>query len=592
VDNSTLRAAAAATVRAMTFVIGSYRAVEHPGGGHRASAAGLWRGEDLRTLGEVAMTVLPADCAEMAHSAVESVAAIRHPHLLPVIEVSQNQDRVAVVCPWPAGGRLAELVLRRGRLTAAETLTVLIPVADALAAAHAAGIRHGEVCPEALWFDAHGRPLLGAPAVSRLIAELNDGLPAGSRDVAPEVIRGEKPPERTITSAADVFSLGSVALYCLTGRSAWPADDAADVLIQSAAGLWPDLPDEAAPPEIVTLVREMLRAEPDRRPSAAGLAARLGRAGEPAPIAFGAGPTPTPASANRWRGWGTEGAPADPDPARTPDRQVGSAGPDDDRGPGPGRADGSDPASADGPVADAPNGQVGGGRRAGGRRAGGRRAGGWARLTATAAAASSGRQTPLARAGIALLVGLLVTVVAVQIGLWWTGWEEPTPSAAVGIAAADAAPDSSPDPAVPAGPVGNDNWSDVVVGLDAARGRALDTADPALLADVYLDSTSAAGAADAAVVAQLADNGLRVVDGVHQIVSVTVDGADPTAGAPSVGTAGDSVRLAVVDTLPAHPIVDVAGQQVGLTAARAEQRRILVLHLTPAGYRISSVEAG
>ncbi len=574
----------------MTFVIGSYRAVEHPGGGHRASAAGLWRGEDLRTLGEVAMTVLPADCAEMAQSAVESVAAIRHPHLLPVIEVSQDEDRVAVVCPWPAGGRLAELVLRRGRLTAAETLTVLIPVADALAAAHAAGIRHGEVCPEALWFDSNGRPLLGAPAVSRLIAELNDGLPAGSRDVAPEVIRGEEPPDRVITSAADVFSLGSVALFCLTGRSAWPADDAADVLIQSAAGLWPDLPDDTASPEIVTLVREMLRAEPGRRPSAASLAARLGRAGEPAPIAFDAGPTPTPASANRWRGWGTEGAHPDADPARTAERQVGSAGSDDDRGSGPGRTDESDPGSADGPVTDSPMGQPSGG--AGGRRVDGRRVGGWVSRTATAGIESSRRHTPLARAGIALLVGLLVTVIAVQIGLWWTGWEEPTPSAAVGSAAAVAAPDSSLDPAVAAEPVGNDSWSDVVVGLDAARGRALDAANPALLADVYLDSTSAAGAADASVVAQLAANGLRVVDGVHQIVSVTVDGADPTAGATSVGTAADSVRLAVVDTLPAHPIVDAAGRQVGLTAARAEQRRILVLHLTPGGYRISGVEAG
>ena len=82
------------------------------------------------------------------------MAAIRHPHLLPVIDVSQDDDRVALVCPWPSGGRLAELVIRRGRLTAGETLTVLIPLAAALAVVHAAGIRHGEVCPETVWFDA------------------------------------------------------------------------------------------------------------------------------------------------------------------------------------------------------------------------------------------------------------------------------------------------------------------------------------------------------------------------------------------------------------------------------------------------------
>ena len=48
----------------------------------------------------------------------------------------------------------------------------------------------------------------------------------------------------------------------------------------------------------------------------------------------------------------------------------------------------------------------------------------------------------------------------------------------------------------------------------------------------------------------------------------------------------------MVDTLPAHPIVDAAGRQVGLTQARAEQRRILVLSMTDRGYRISSVEPG
>ena len=82
---------------------------------------------------------------------------------------------------------------------------------------------------------------------------------------------------------------------------------------------------------------------------------------------------------------------------------------------------------------------------------------------------------------------------------------------------------------------------------------------------------------------------------VHQIVSVTVDGSLTADGAMTTerrALTGDSVRLAVVDTLPAHPIVDAAGRQVGLTPARAEQRRILVLSPTGAGYRISSVEAG
>ena len=564
----------------MTFVVGSYQAVEHPGGGHRASTAGLWRGEDLRSLNEVAMTVLPADCADTALRAVESVAAVRHPHLLPVIDVCQDEDRVAVICPWPSGGRLAELVIRRGRLTAGETLTVLIPLARALAVCHDTGIRHGEVSPETVWFDGTGRPLLGSPAVSRLIADVNDGLPAGSRDVAPEVIRGEGPPGGEIAPVADVFSLGSVALFCLTGRSAWPADDPADALIQSAAGLWPDLPDDAGPPGLVAAVREMLRAEPQRRPGAASLAARLDSVGEPAPIAFGTGPTATPASADRWRGWSAAAARPRLDPApaaggRHADPIGADPDPDDD---------GSDQPRTPAPVDEEPPGDDDDTVPARGPLS---TAGLLDRLTrGRAAAGPPTRRNPLlVRTGIALLAGLLVLVVALQVGVWWSGWEQPETTGAAG-------PQLAGDP--PAAAAGDPNWSDVVTRLDAARGRALDAADPALLADVYLDGTSDVAAADAAVVAQLAVNGLRVVDGVHQIVSVTVDGAtvDTSTPSPSSTSNDESVRLSVVDTLPAHPIVDAAGRQVGLTPARAEQRRILVLGMTDRGYRISSVEPG
>jgi hypothetical protein len=131
----------------------------------------------------------------------------------------------------------------------------------------------------------------------------------------------------------------------------------------------------------------------------------------------------------------------------------------------------------------------------------------------------------------------------------------------------------------------------VVRDLDSARGRALAAADPGLLSDVYGDATEAAQA-DAETIRQLAYQGLRVVDGVHQIVSVTVDvtADDPAPGevTPPSGT----VRLAVLDTLPAHAIIDASGAQVGVTAARAEQRRILVVSATAQGYRIVGVEAG
>jgi len=150
------------------------------------------------------------------------------------------------------------------------------------------------------------------------------------------------------------------------------------------------------------------------------------------------------------------------------------------------------------------------------------------------------------------------------------------------------------------------DWLAVVTELDVARAQALAAADPALLDRVYTAS-SAQGAADTAVVTDLSAKGLRVQDGTHHIVSATIEAvaagsvaSSPPATGPGTSPATDSpagagvskVRVAVVDAMPAHLIVDTAGNPVGQTAARSEERRILVLESTTQGYRINSILAG
>lgn len=569
----------------MAFAIGGYRAVEHldPGrsGPTGPRVSPFWRAEDARTLADVGLTVLPVEAADIVREAVDATAGARHAHLLPVADVVEDGTRLALVAPWPRGGRLTELVRRRGVLTAGETVTVLLPVAAALAAVHAQGLRHGWVCPESIWVDPRGRPLLGAAAIGPAVAAVAGPAALGCADVAPEVVRPGSP-----GPAADVFSLGSVALFALTGRSAWPADEPAEVLVQSAAGQWPDPPDDVGPAALVALVRAMLARDPAGRPTAGAVADRLasGRLGEPAPIRLGSGPCPTPASAKRWRGWagtepvgtnGTDGiegsdgsdgadvadgdAPA-PGPGRRarPDvddaRIVGDRPRDEAVGAAPGVPDeaesGAGPAGPPGDPGDHPVDR------------------------GTAGPAPRARRGPLARLLITVLTGLLLTVLVAQVGQWMGD------------------PPDVASPAAGADDQDSIDWAQVVTELDLARSRALAQGDPALLDQVYLPG-SAAGAADAATVAGLAARGLRVVDGRHDVLSVEVVEGDPARDGPSgAGAAAPDVRLAVVDTLAARPVLDGTGRQVGTTAARGEQRRILVVTATDAGYRISAVQPG
>ncbi|HEY7815957.1 MAG TPA: protein kinase, partial [Nakamurella sp.] len=485
VDNSEAVPPIRLPLPGMGFVIGAYRAVEHLGGagsGHRSSP--FWRAQDARTVEDVALTVLPVESQSQVREIVDAVEAVRHPHLLPVSDVVEDETRLALACPWPRGGRLVELVRRRGVLSVGETVTVVLPLAAALAELHRLEIRHGWVCPEAIWFDARGRPLLGAPAVGIAVGAVAGQDALGSADVAPEVLRQAR--TGPAGPAADVFSLASVTLFCLTGRSAWPADEPADVLVQSAAGQWPDPPDEVGHPQLLALLRSMLRPDPADRPGADEIVRRLCAAGSPGPepIRFGAGPCPTPASAKRWRGWANHADRA-PDPSNAaPDPSNSDSEPEPEPEPEVEPEPEPEPEAAD-----------------------------------DRAAAGVRRRGPLARLAIALLSALLLTVLVAQVGNWLSD------------------PPTAADTAAPAGP----DWTGVVIELDLARSRALAEGDPALLEQVYLPG-SAAAAADAAIIDALADNGWRVLDGRHDIVSVQVlDGAGSDTGSDTgSGSGSDS----------------------------------------------------
>ncbi|MER7070818.1 protein kinase [Terrabacter sp. NPDC000476] len=184
--------------------------------------------------------------------------AVRHDHLVPLRSVVPLADgRVALVFDLVRGVQLHALVRARGHLRPGEVVTVVTPVCEAVAAVHAAGGLHADLSPGNVLVTPDGRPVLLDLGSARLAGQPEGEVVGTPGFVAPELRLGGEPSE-----ASDVYALGALAWFCVTGNGA------PDTLQR----LDPQTVASHVGPELGPLVAACLDPDPDLRPSAAELA--------------------------------------------------------------------------------------------------------------------------------------------------------------------------------------------------------------------------------------------------------------------------------------------------------------------------------
>jgi serine/threonine-protein kinase len=211
------------------------------------------------------------------------VNRIRHPNIIDIFSFGTLPDgRHYFVMDLFEGLSLGELLRRDGRLALDTALPILRGVADALDAAHAAGVLHRDLKPDNVFLSNEREggysPKLLDFGVAKMIAEEGahktaTGMTIGTpRYMSPEQCRGKGVDHRT-----DIYAFGVVIHEMLTGRRLFTGESPLDVMFKHAneppppmSSVCPDLP-----PALDEPVLAMLAKKPDDRPPSAGAAVQL-----------------------------------------------------------------------------------------------------------------------------------------------------------------------------------------------------------------------------------------------------------------------------------------------------------------------------
>ena len=226
----------------------------------RGGFAEVWSAFDVRLKREVAVKTLRYDLVisetllQRFQREAEAVAKLRHPNIIPIYEVGEGEGIAYFVMPMIEGESLGEALDREGQFSVEETSRVLRECAEALAAAHRAGIVHRDIKPDNIMLEGpERRPIVMdfgiAKATTGADAKLTGtGMAMGTPHyMSPEQASGET----NLDARSDEYALALVGYRMLAGRSPFDADTMAGLIMKQItevpkpiAAARPDVPRE------------------------------------------------------------------------------------------------------------------------------------------------------------------------------------------------------------------------------------------------------------------------------------------------------------------------------------------------------------
>ncbi len=206
-----------------------------------------------------------------------AASALNHPNIITIYEIREANSTLMIATEFVEGETLRQR-LGGAELDLAEALHVAIQIADALAAAHQAGIVHRDIKPENIMIRPdgyvkvldfglaklveHASPMSAAEAPTKQV-KTGSGMIMGTVGyMSPEQARG-----LTVDARSDVFNLGAVIYEMVARQKPFEGETPSDILAAILKSEPPPLSHftSEAPPELVRIVTKALRKDREQR---------------------------------------------------------------------------------------------------------------------------------------------------------------------------------------------------------------------------------------------------------------------------------------------------------------------------------------
>jgi len=229
----------------------------------------------------VALKLLPSELATREDvrsrflQEARTAAKLSHPHIVPVFTVDEVDGFVFYAMALIDGETLGERVRSRGPLSDADATRLLREIGWALAYAHLQGVVHRDVKPDNILLErGTGRALITDFGIAQVGDVSGAGSEAGSEPEGTNQVLGtaelmspEQAKGAPVDARSDLYSLGALGFYAVSGRFPFEGSSASVVLAKHVTEPAPPVasiaPQVSAP--LARVIDRCLRKEPDQR---------------------------------------------------------------------------------------------------------------------------------------------------------------------------------------------------------------------------------------------------------------------------------------------------------------------------------------